>query len=230
MAYYTSAEMESELTPLENHMKPETPQPQWDKLKPSQSLLTYRVFHVDNLDSPERPSRFMVDDRTAARVSHNDYSGSGYDRGHMAPNYAIATRHGADGQLETFLMSNIISQKGNLNRRIWKDLELLVAKDYGQNLGEVWVTTGPIFDENFEKLESGVEIPDACYKIIVDEDGDTVRVIAFIMGQDVSGNEPLSRFLVSVDEIENATGLDFLSKLPDDIEDRLEREKAARLW
>ncbi|MFC1467798.1 DNA/RNA non-specific endonuclease, partial [Verrucomicrobiota bacterium] len=68
----------------------------------------YRVFNVPKLESGKRPSRFTTDTRTKARVSHNDYTRSGFDRGHMAPNYAIATRYGRTAQKETFLMSNII--------------------------------------------------------------------------------------------------------------------------
>ncbi len=56
-----------------------------------------------------------MDTLTIAKVTHNDYTHSGYDRGHMAPNYAIATRYGQEAQKETFLMSNIVPQLGNLN-------------------------------------------------------------------------------------------------------------------
>ena len=42
------------------------------------------------------------------------------------------------------------------------------------------------------------------------------------MPQDVSGNEPLARFLVTVDEIEAHTGLDFFPQLPDSIERQME--------
>jgi len=41
-------------------------------------------------------------------VTSHDYTGSGYNRGHCAPNYAIAVCYGAQAQLETFLMSNIL--------------------------------------------------------------------------------------------------------------------------
>src|SRR5690606_812364 len=57
--------------------------------------------------APPRPDKFEIDRRTAARVSPDAYTGSGYDRGHLAPNFAIATRYGAAAQEETFLMSNI---------------------------------------------------------------------------------------------------------------------------
>jgi len=194
--------------------------------------VAYRILKIESPTTHKRPSRFKVDNRTAARVSHNDYTRSGYDRGHMAPNYAIATRYGGDAQLETFLMSNICPQKPSLNRHVWKGLEMLVAKDYANRLEEVWIICGPIFDEQIERLASGVEIPDAFYKIIVDEKDGKVRVLAFVMPQGVSSSErdQLAKFLRSVDDVEQQTGLDFLHELPDDVEDRVEAEKARGGW
>ena len=194
--------------------------------------IAYRVFRVGNAVSDKRPDNFSVDGRTSARVRPDAYTRSGYDRGHMAPNYAINTRYGPRAQLQTFLMSNICPQKPNLNRYAWKELEMLVAKRYANELEEVWVICGPIFDQDIEKLASGVEVPDAFYKIIVDERSRKVRVLAFIMPQGVArnGEHHLEKFLTSVDEIERETGLDFLEKLPDDVEDKVEAEKAGRLW
>src|SRR5690606_27274146 len=68
--------------------------------------VAYRVADVNPLPAPaERPDRFEVDVRTVTRVEPDAYTGSGYDRGHLAPNYAIATRYGEDAQRETFWMS-----------------------------------------------------------------------------------------------------------------------------
>ena len=50
------------------------------------------------------------------------------------------------------------------------------------------------------------------------------------MDQKISGRENLGRFLTSIDKIEHRTGLDFLARLPDDIEDKLEAETARRVW
>ena len=51
--------------------------------------VSYRLFPVANPVSPKRPSKFKVDKRTQSKVKHDDYTHTGYDRGHMAPNYAI---------------------------------------------------------------------------------------------------------------------------------------------
>ena len=61
-------------------------------------------------------------------------------------------------------------------------MEQKIAKD----MDEVWVVTGPIFDDDIEKLVSGVEIPDAFYKIIAD---DRPSFRAYIIPQDVAGSK-----------------------------------------
>lgn len=191
----------------------------------------YRVFDVPKMHSGKRPSHFTADARIKDAVTHNDYTRSGFDRGHMAPNFAIATRYGRAAQQETFLMSNIIPQAPQINRHIWKDLEMKVARTYGRYFGEVWVITGPIFEARFpERLDSGVAIPDSYYKIIADESGQELRVLAFIMDKDCPPYTRLKSHLVSVDDIEAKTGLDFFSDLPDETEAELEALPAKRLW
>jgi len=192
--------------------------------------VAYRVFDVPNLESGKRPSYFRIDHRTEAKVSHNDYRGSGYDRGHMAPNHAIATRHGADGQWETFLMSNIIPQTPHVNRYIWRDLEWRVSRRYGRYFGEVWVVTGPVFTEPIKRLSSGVPIPSGYYKIIADETGDQLRVMAFLVNSRCPPYTRIKSRLVSIDELEALTGLDFFPDLEKAAQAELESRPAGRLW
>lgn len=192
--------------------------------------VAYRVFDVPQLVSEKRPSRFKVDDRTSSKVSHDDYTHSGYDRGHMAPNYAISTRFGSDGQKETFLMSNIIPQNPMVNQHLWKDLEHRVALRYGRYFSEVWVMTGPVFREPIKKLKSGVAIPAAYYKIIADENEGRLRVIAFLVEEEPPPYSRLASFLVSIDRLEEETGLDFFPDLPEEQQQELESRPAGRLW
>ncbi len=192
--------------------------------------VTYRIFDIPNVSSGKRQSRFSVDTRTQIQVSHSDYTHSGYDRGHMAPNYGIATRYGPEAQKETFLMSNVIPQNPIVNRHLWKDLEMRVAKRYGLYFGEVWVVTGPVFQGEIKKLDSGVPVPSAYYKIIVDEHNGRLRALAFMVPRYVPPYTRIKTCLVSIDEIEQLTDLDFFTSLPDAAESELESERATRLW
>lgn len=193
----------------------------------------YRVADVDPLPSPpERPERFEVDRRTAARIEPEAYSNTGYDRGHLAPNYAIATRHGAAAQRETFLMSNIIPQRHRLNAGLWKRLELEIATSWPARFGEVWVLAGPVFGARPKTLagRAGPAIPEACYMIVVDETGGRARSLAFIVPQEPKEGADLGDFLTTVDEVERSTGIDFFPELPDAVERDLEARRAGRVW
>lgn len=190
----------------------------------------YHLFPSENKRAPKRPSRFSVDHRTRSKVRHEDYTHSGFDRGHLAPNYGIATRYGREAQLETFLMSNIIPQTPAVNRGIWRELEMLTARRYSVYFDEVWIISGPIFGSDFKRMESDVAIPEAYYKIVADEDEGRLRVMAFIIEADCP---PYTRFrqrLTSVDAIEEQTGLDFFTRLPDEQEATLESQTPTRLW
>ena len=192
--------------------------------------VAYRLFKVEHPPTLPRPTKFSLDVRTLARVKTTDYTNTGYDRGHMAPNHAIATRYGEDAQLETFLLSNICPQKPNLNRKVWEHLEATEADDYANRFEEIWVIDGPIFNDPPEKLPAGVDVPRAFFKILVDEVAGRPRMLAFIMPQGVKGDEKPRAFLTSVQEIEKETGLDFFSDLPKEEEQKLEAETARDMW
>lgn len=181
----------------------------------------------------KRPSGFKSDWRSMNSVTHKDYTHSGYDRGHMAPNYAISSLYGKQAQLETFIMTNITPQKPNLNRKLWQRLEAVEINHFTQLENEVWVTTGTVFTGSKESLKnaSHVEIPDAFYKIYaIQTEKQPPKLLAFLMPQNVKGNESLAKFVVSIDEIEALTGLDFFHELEDNLENKLEAEINSKSW
>jgi len=191
----------------------------------------YRVRDRDGPQPPaERPDRFEVDLRTSARVSPAAYLGSGYDRGHLAPNHAIATRYGEEAQRETFLMSNIVPQRHALNAGPWKELELRVATSYPGRFGEIWVLAGPVFGRGGARLPNGTVVPEAFFMILVDESDSRLRALGVILPQDAGTGTDLNRCLVSIDEIERLTGFDFLPELDDAVEAALEARIPARVW
>jgi endonuclease G len=198
-----------------------------EKLK-NPRWVAYRVFREDTFKIEKRPS-FRVDVRTRAHVLPSDYKKSGYDRGHMAPNYSIARCYGRSGQRETFLMSNIIPQKPRVNRYIWRDLEKLIIKDYVKDYGEIWVMTGPVFKEPVKRLKSGVAIPSGFFKIIADKSGNKLRVQAFLIPAFIPPYSRLKPFLVSVDTIEELTQIDFFPNLSPSDQEKIE-SKVSRMW
>jgi endonuclease G len=191
----------------------------------------YRVKDLAAIPAaPKRPEKFEMDRRTVARISPEDYTRSGYDRGHMAPNYAIATRYGEEAQRETFLMSNIVPQSHALNAGLWRELELKIATSYPARYAEVWVLTGPVFGAEPKRLRGGVAVPEAFFLIVVDENEGRLRTLSLLVPQDAPTSADPARYLVSIEEIQRRTGLDFLSELDDVSEKQVEQVKPARVW
>lgn len=187
----------------------------------------------------ERPDFFRVDTRTQSKVTHDDYTSSGYDRGHLAPNAAMLNQYGHIAQLETYLMSNIIPQHRDLNRGIWERLESKVREELSQDdtdnkeIHDVFVIAGPLFklgsNEDFaasNKLSSGVVVPKGSYKILAFGRGygDTIKAIAFKFPQHPTSDDMMD-YVVTVDEIEDLTGLDFFPELSEQKQRNLESKK-----
>jgi len=203
----------------------------WSDLRVNPLWVSYQLKAVDDPRIAERPG-YRRDWRALWPIAPDSYFGSGYDRGHMAPNYAIAANYGRQAQRQTFLMSNISPQRPDLNRRLWQRLEEVVIDRFAARFGTLQIITGPIFGEGidgFFRRVGLVQIPEKFYKIIV-VPGSQPRALAFIMAQDVAGNEPLDRYLASIDEVEALTGLDFFSQLPGPLEHRLESSVKTAGW
>ncbi|RTR03790.1 DNA/RNA non-specific endonuclease [Halomonas nitroreducens] len=188
----------------------------WSDVRVGPLWVSYRLAAAGDARIGERPG-FRRDWRTLWPVTPDSYLGSGYDRGHLAPNYAIAAVHGRGAQRDTFLMSNMVPQRPSLNRRLWQRLEEVVIDRFVPRVGALQVIAGPVFAPRFQEgalhRVGLVEVPVAFYKILV-VPGARPRALAFVMPQEVSGDEPLDRFVVSIDRVEALTGLDFFPRLP----------------
>lgn len=199
---------------------PQTMNPAW---------VAYKLEYGGGGTAPKRPSKFRKDKRLRQPVAHEDYTHSGFDRGHMAPSYAIGVRHGKAAQRETFLMSNVIPQTPGLNQGPWRILEEHVATEWAQE-GPVWVVTGPLYEGDTYTLPKGVWVPEACWKVFIQRPDTNAppRAVAFIMPQRVLHKDPYTNFVTSVDEVEKRTNMDFFPGLVDETERIIEAE--AELW
>lgn len=210
----------------------------YDETHRNPAWVAYRVPGEMRFTHQDRPTRFATDDRTRARVNHKDYTRTGFDRGHMAPSYAIFSRFGPQAQQQTFVMSNICPQTPNLNRGRWRQLEARVAGHgrghggWAQDRKMIWVVTGPLYEGNVPRLDTGVTVPSHFFKILLDEDEATgaLNVLTFIMPNVKKVSGELADYLCSVDETERRTGLDFFPELPDRQENALEMNVPRQLW
>lgn len=189
----------------------------------------YRLRDMTLLPAPPRPEKFAADARTVAAIDPDNYTRSGYDRGHLAPNFAIAAYFGGRAQEETFLMSNITPQKHGLNAGLWKSLEQKIATNYPGRFGEIWIVAGPIFGRDPARLKRRVAVPEAFFMVIVDESDGRVRAQSFILPQDPVSAQ-LDSYLTTIDEIERRTGLNLFAELPDAAENALESHRVGGVW
>ena len=178
-----------------------------------------------------RPS-FYRDREIPAAPATSAYAKSGYDRGHMAPNYAIATRYGPEVQKKTFAMSNVAPQTPQLNRGVWRDVEHRIADLWTARYGEIWVVVGCISSKACGETISGtgIDVPEAFYQIIIAQEGMDVRALAVLIPQSVPWGAWAARHIVSIEELERLSGLDFNPDLPSFIQRPLEADLPSRLW
>jgi len=206
----------------------------YSDIKGNPLWVVYKLTSLsENTPHLKRPESFSADWRNLGLITSSDYTNSGYDRGHMAPNHAISLLYGKQAQVETFLMTNITPQKPSLNQKLWQRLEEMELDSFAPKFKEVWVYTGPLFDEKTTRLKSSyfVEIPDAFYKIYVGvEANGTLKTLAVIVPQNAKANDCMEKYLVSIDEVERRSGFDFLHRLEDTMERRLEKEIDATPW
>lgn len=176
-----------------------------------------------------RSNHFRTDPNfNGAQADDNDYRNSGWDRGHMAP--AADMKLTEQMMRESFYFTNICPQNHNLNSGDWKSLEELV-RDCATRYSKVYVTCGPIVTDNtYGKIGANqVTVPDAFYKVLLVETGIGYQSIGFIM-ENKAGHKPLTTYVLSVDEVESRTGLDFFPALPDDMESGIESTFNLSVW
>ena len=197
------------------------------------------------LDTGKRPSRWKSDRALlkAGTAPNNDsYVGSGFDRGHMAMKLLVE-RIGRKAARNTHTLLNAVPQRPMFNRGIWQKLELLTGA-WAQSYGRIWVIQGPIFDDENpagwigDEGEYKIAIPDALFKVVlrVNENSKEISTLAFIypqVGPGYNGNSAdyrHERFLTTIREIEQATGLDFPISNNEEIENTIETTRASSLW
>ena len=143
------------------------------------------------------------------RVTLKDYQGSGLDRGHMAP--AANFTYDAGVMSESFLLSNMMPQSPGNNRGIWKYLEEN-TRYWASKYGHLNVITGTIFDANSPTMGDNVKVPSFIYKIVIDPKRN--MAIAFLFPNAKLDPKTMEQYIVSIDEIENYTGINFSPMMP----------------
>ncbi|MGC2237128.1 MAG: DNA/RNA non-specific endonuclease [Pyrinomonadaceae bacterium] len=189
-------------------------------------------WHLDAtwLGSTPRQDSFSNDTSLPAgwyQVQETDYSGSGYDRGHMCPS-ADRTKTVADNDA-TFLMTNMIPQAPTNNQQTWANMENYL-RTLATSGSELYIISGG--QGNIGWIANGhVAIPAYTWKVVmvlpsgtndVSRVTTSTRMIAVFVPNSNSVVSDWKQYRVSVDYVESMTGYNFYSNVTDSVENTIE--------
>ena len=192
------------------------------------SWVAYELTKGETTKRFNRSNKFITDPLVTTGSANNaDYTGSGYDRGHMAP--AADMGWSSTTMAESFYYSNMSPQNASFNRGIWKRLEELV-RTWAIEDGAVYVITGPVLTNGLPTIGSDkVSVPNYYYKVILDYTEPGIKGIGFLL-PNTGIKQPLQSFAVSIDSVESVTGIDFFPLLPDEQERFIEKTHSVNAW
>lgn len=134
------------------------------------------------------------------RADLDDYTRSGYDRGHLAP---AADMPDERAQHESFSLANMIPQDPQSNRGLWSGIES-AARGLARRSSELYVVSGPVFQGGtLKRLRGRVLVPTHIFKAVYDPkrnqaaaylaenaDGDQWRTVSIAELQQTTGINP----------------------------------------
>ena len=189
------------------------------------------VYELENshIKSANFKRPYFVEDSqiSTKSASYRNYKNSGYNKGHLCP--AGDRKFSKEAFDETFLMSNVTPQTYEFNSGVWNRLEQKV-RYWAKKHKKLYVVTGGILTQNLKTIGTEkVAVPKYFYKIILDYQEPEIKAIAFLMPHKKS-EKGLYKFVVSIDEIEQKTGIDFFPELEDSLENKLESSTSYTKW
>ena len=161
---------------------------------------------------PELPSQYAA--------KHNDYTNSGYTRGHLCA--SSDRQYSKEANQQTFYMSNISPQSGNgfnQSGSAWNTGEDKVQA-WGYNISRstdtLYVVKGGTIGEGMIKgyIKNEIAIPKYFFMAVLFRSGDNYKAIGFYMPHENLKDDPdkkdPKKYLMSIDALEQETGIDFL--------------------
>lgn len=200
---------------------------------------------TDYLGNAPRRKRFVADDLLPdelSHITHNDYTNSGFQRGHMCPHSDRAATK--DMSYATFVMTNIVPQSSACNEGSWESLESYCRYLVAEKGKDLFIVAGPVgkggTGENGGKetiADGKVTVPEKLFKVVMvvedPEDGsdprkwvnEDTRLIGVIMPNDMDVKwDDWPRYRVPVKDVEEATGFVFFKA----VQDQLKEKKKAK--
>lgn len=175
-------------------------------------------------DTPRKKGRFLMEPNLSEdfyRVTHDDYTNSGYDRGHLVRSKERTKT--VEDNVSTFEMGNIIPQTPDLNRGVWLRFEDYYLNKAIHENKNMYIVSGGIFHDTITLNSKGyVAIPDSCFKIVLFTDETDLSKVSFDELETIVVAMPNSagirsddwkKYVTTIEHIESSTGYRFFMLL-----------------
>lgn len=181
----------------------------YDQAAKIPKFVTYELLPKNALGCVARTNAFVANQYVPGGPTPNDYAGTGYDKGHAAPDGDLSWDQQVE--YESFLMTNMFPQHGSLNRGIWKLLETSVRGWVVQRNQSYTIYVGAIYNTATDKkIGQGVTVPNGYYKIVINNATKEVAGWGFphIAPYGNLGND-LTKFRTPIAQIQQAAGVQY---------------------
>lgn len=197
-----------------------------DNLTPN--YVAWELLGVETTGEAKRTNRFWQDKKIRNCPDNNDYKNSGYDRGHICP--AADQKWSQEAMHDCFVFANMTPQVHALNAGAWNTLEEK-SRTWARRDSALIIVAGPIYtDADQQRIgPRQVRVPGAYFKVILAPYLPEPRAIGYLF-PNMSAPGNLNQYATTVDQIEELTGFDFFSSLPDDIENSVEATYSTKEW
>lgn len=155
----------------------------------------------------KREDSFHEESRVSAahRATLSDYRGSGYDRGHMAPNADMSNK---EAQFHSFSLANMVPQSPKNNQQVWRELEEATRAMVSKQKNDMYVITGPVFaGKKLKTIGQGVIVPTGVFKAIYVPKTDVIGVYY------APNDNSLKVKIMSVCQLEEQIGINLFPQL-----------------
>ncbi|HJF08056.1 DNA/RNA non-specific endonuclease [Phocaeicola coprocola] len=230
---------------------------EWDNTKRHANWVAFTFDTTTSADNVKRTDAWSVDPKLPAemQVQESDHKNDGFDKGHLCASEDRVYLKEANEQ--TFYYSNMSPQLNDFNGGFWGKLEARV-QTWGRSTAEgvydkVYVTKGGTLNKLLKNFKGttvnggtpttdangftihGLACPEYYYMAVLSQKDDVFHAIAFLvphkegMTRNPSSDE-LKEYVVSVDKLEEETGIDFFCNLPDVLENEVEAAYNLNDW
>lgn len=222
---------------------------EWDNTKRHANWVAFTFDTTTSADNVKRTDAWSVDPKLPAemQVQESDHKNDGFDKGHLCASEDRVYLKEANEQ--TFYYSNMSPQLNDFNGGFWGKLEARV-QTWGRSTADgvydkVYVTKGGTLNKLLKNFKGttvnggtpttdangftihGLACPEYYFMAVLSQKDDVFHAIAFLvphkegMTRNPSSDE-LKEYVVSVDKLEEETGIDFFCNLPDVLENEVE--------